>query len=106
VDGGDADRVVRRRARRPIPSFALAPETRFHACLLERTGRVRSGAMPAWALSRNRVWWTRPMHLAMVAADSTLTPRARSFPAMREQPRDEPTMQIIAPAAGTKFSQR
>jgi hypothetical protein len=103
VDGGDADRV-RRRARRPIPSSALAPETRFHACLVERTGRVRSGAMPAWARSRNRVWWTRPMHLAMVAADSTLTPR--SFPATREQRRDEPTMQIIAPAAGTKFSQR
>jgi hypothetical protein len=44
------------------------------------------------------------MHLAMVAADSTLTPR--SFPATREQRRDEPTMPIIAPAAGTKFSQR
>jgi hypothetical protein len=39
----------------------------------------------------------------MVAADSTLTPRARSFSAMREQRRGEPTMQIIAPAAGTKF---
>jgi hypothetical protein len=99
VNRGDADRVPHR-VHRPIPSSALPPETRRHACLVERTGPVRAcqRRRPSRTAGRDRARRLQCPHaraaaaalggraqrtLAMAAIDSPSTSRARSFPATR-----------------------